>query len=49
MKLTKTYEITVKGKTKRECEQVFEMIKSIVDLEMVEIKGGQNEDTKELR
>ena len=41
MKLTKTYKITIKSKTKKECEQVIDMIKSIVDVELVEIEMSE--------
>ena len=37
MHLTKTLKITVTGKTKKECEEVFTMIESICDTEIEEV------------
>lgn len=38
MRLTKTIKVTVTGKTKKECEQVFDMIRSLVDVSVEEIE-----------
>jgi len=36
--LTKIVKITVKGKTKAECEQFFQMLKGYCDVEIKEVK-----------
>ena len=41
MKITKRFEITVKGKNKSECDQFFNQLDSFCDVELKEIKQSK--------